>query len=62
MESRSPVLASVAERLTGVTAFDKPAKAIGRTVRELTAPAKLKEAMSGTWLGHPVHPAPGRAP
>src|SRR5918999_4212108 len=56
MESRSPVLASVAERLTGVTAIDKPAKAIGKTVRELTAPAEVKEALSGTWLGHPVHP------
>jgi nitrite reductase/ring-hydroxylating ferredoxin subunit/uncharacterized membrane protein len=56
MESRSPVLASAAESLARVTPIDKPAKVIGRLVRGLTGPAKLKEALSGTWLGHPVHP------
>jgi nitrite reductase/ring-hydroxylating ferredoxin subunit/uncharacterized membrane protein len=56
MERRSPVLASAAERLAGAAPIDNPAKAVGKLVRELTAPAKLKEALSGTWLGHPVHP------
>jgi nitrite reductase/ring-hydroxylating ferredoxin subunit/uncharacterized membrane protein len=56
METRSPVLASAAERLADVDGIDKPAKAIGKVVRELTSPAKLKETLSGTWLGHPVHP------
>ena len=39
-----------------VGAIDKPAKWIGERVRGLTSPAKVKEALSGTWLGHPVHP------
>jgi uncharacterized membrane protein len=39
-----------------VSAVDKPAKWIGKQVRDLTKQTKLKEALSGTWLGHPVHP------
>ncbi|HEX2233810.1 MAG TPA: Rieske 2Fe-2S domain-containing protein [Thermoleophilaceae bacterium] len=37
-------------------AADKPAKWIGKRIRNLTKPTKVKEALSGTWLGHPVHP------
>src|SRR5215210_9176789 len=39
-----------------VSALDRPARWIGERVRSLTSPAKVKEALSGTWLGHPVHP------
>jgi nitrite reductase/ring-hydroxylating ferredoxin subunit len=39
-----------------ISAVDKPAKWIGKQVRNLTRPTKVKEALSGTWLGHPVHP------
>jgi nitrite reductase/ring-hydroxylating ferredoxin subunit/uncharacterized membrane protein len=56
METRSPVVAELAEGLADLQAIDKPAKWIGKKVRGLTRPAKLKEALSGTWLGHPVHP------
>lgn len=36
--------------------LDAPAKAIAKKLRELVAPEPLKDAISGTWLGHPVHP------
>jgi nitrite reductase/ring-hydroxylating ferredoxin subunit/uncharacterized membrane protein len=39
-----------------VTVLDKPAKWLGKQIRNLTGPAKVKEALSGTWIGHPVHP------
>jgi nitrite reductase/ring-hydroxylating ferredoxin subunit/uncharacterized membrane protein len=56
MEARSPVVAELADRLADAKAIDRPAKWIGKNVRDLTRPAKLKETLSGTWLGHPVHP------
>lgn len=56
MPSRSPVLFELVERLAGVEVFDVPAKAIGAKLRGLTSPKPIKEALSGTWLGHPVHP------
>ena len=34
----------------------RPRQAIAKAVRSLKAPAKVNEALSGTWLGHPVHP------
>ena len=36
--------------------LDVPAQAIAKKVRELLSGEKLKDAISGTWLGHPVHP------
>jgi nitrite reductase/ring-hydroxylating ferredoxin subunit/uncharacterized membrane protein len=36
--------------------LDAPAQSLAKGVRELVAAKKLKEAISGTWLGHPVHP------
>lgn len=37
-------------------ALDSPAKAIGKAVRDSVGRGPLKDALSGTWLGHPVHP------
>lgn len=36
--------------------LDAPAKAVGRAVRSLVPPGPVKEALSGTWLGHALHP------
>jgi nitrite reductase/ring-hydroxylating ferredoxin subunit/uncharacterized membrane protein len=36
--------------------LDAPAKAIAKKARELFAREPLKGAISGAWLGHPVHP------
>ena len=36
--------------------LDRPAKAAGAKVRDLLPAGGLKDAVSGTWLGHPLHP------
>ena len=37
-------------------ALDAPGKAVGKAVRNLLSPGAVKDALSGTWLGHAVHP------
>jgi len=37
-------------------ALDGPGKAVGKNVRSLVSAPKLKDALSGTWLGHALHP------
>jgi nitrite reductase/ring-hydroxylating ferredoxin subunit/uncharacterized membrane protein len=36
--------------------LDAPAKKIGATVRNAISPGAVKDALSGTWLGHALHP------
>jgi nitrite reductase/ring-hydroxylating ferredoxin subunit/uncharacterized membrane protein len=36
--------------------LDTPGKTIGKTVRGVLGPGALKDAISGTWLGHALHP------
>ena len=36
--------------------LDAPAKKVGETVRGAISPGALKDALSGTWLGHALHP------
>ena len=47
-----PVIAAV----EGAGALDGPAKAIGKRVRGTLSPGAFKDALSGTWLGHALHP------
>jgi nitrite reductase/ring-hydroxylating ferredoxin subunit/uncharacterized membrane protein len=56
MSPRTPIGHDLVEQLTALEVVDAPAKAIAKFVRNLKAPAKVNEALSGTWLGHPVHP------
>jgi nitrite reductase/ring-hydroxylating ferredoxin subunit len=42
--------------LARLEALDPPAKAIGKTVRNVIKPGPVKEALSGSWLGHALHP------
>jgi len=56
MSPRTPIGHDLLERLASLEAVDGPAKQLAKAVRGLTAPAKVNEALSGTWLGHPVHP------
>lgn len=37
-------------------ALDAPGEAIGKYVRGVLGPGALKDAISGTWLGHALHP------
>jgi hypothetical protein len=36
--------------------LDGPGNAVGGAVRGLISPGRVKEALSGTWLGHALHP------
>jgi nitrite reductase/ring-hydroxylating ferredoxin subunit/uncharacterized membrane protein len=36
--------------------LDQPAALVSRAVRGVLSPGKLKDALSGTWLGHAMHP------
>lgn len=49
-------LSHLVHRLEAFAPLDAPAKQIGRTVRQTIGPGTLKDALSGTWLGHALHP------
>src|SRR5215211_3037424 len=49
-------LRPVVEALESATALDGPAQKLGGLVRSTIAPGTLKDALSGTWLGHALHP------
>jgi nitrite reductase/ring-hydroxylating ferredoxin subunit/uncharacterized membrane protein len=44
------------EAITGLEGLDAPAHAVGRTVRDTVPAGPVKDALSGTWLGHALHP------
>jgi nitrite reductase/ring-hydroxylating ferredoxin subunit/uncharacterized membrane protein len=56
MSPRTPIGHDLLERVASLEAVDGLAKPLAKAVRGLKAPAKVNEALSGTWLGHPVHP------
>src|ERR1700720_4402537 len=39
-----------------MASLDPPAKAVGKYVRSLLGRGAVKDALSGTWLGHALHP------
>ena len=49
-------LNALAARVEATEALDGPAEAIGRTVRSAIPAGAVKEALSGAWLGHALHP------
>jgi len=42
--------------LAGLEVLDAPAKTLGKTVRTVIRPGPVKNALSGSWLGHALHP------
>ncbi len=44
------------ERLERTDALDGVAGAVQRNAQAIYRPGALKDALSGTWLGHPLHP------
>ena len=56
MSPRTPIAHDLVERLGSLDAVDGPAQAIAKFVRNTKSPPEVDEALSGTWLGHPVHP------
>jgi len=53
---RHPPMTEPIRVLSELDALDGPAKAIAAKVRELIPHGPVKDALSGTWLGHPLHP------
>jgi nitrite reductase/ring-hydroxylating ferredoxin subunit/uncharacterized membrane protein len=49
-------LEPIVSQIESAEALDPPAKEIGKAVRDTLGGGGLKDALSGTWLGHPVHP------
>jgi uncharacterized membrane protein len=49
-------LTALIERLESVEVLDGAASALGREIRELIPDGPPKDALSGRWLGHAVHP------
>lgn len=52
----STPLRPLVDALEQMTALDSVAKTVGKAVRDRLSPGELKDAISGTWFGHPVHP------
>src|ERR671935_560345 len=42
--------------IASLEALDEPARKIGKTVRDTVPAGPVKDALSGTWLGHALHP------
>ncbi len=50
-------LESAVKRLEEADALDEPADRLAEVVAAATRPQVVKNALSGAWLGHPLHPA-----
>lgn len=51
-----PVLDVMVRKLGGLAALDDVGGALEKVVRPVTQPTPVKNALSGTWLGHRLHP------
>ena len=56
MTSLNAVLETLADRVEHASALDRPAGLLQK-VAGLVPGGRVKDALSGTWLGHPLHPA-----
>jgi nitrite reductase/ring-hydroxylating ferredoxin subunit/uncharacterized membrane protein len=56
MSDRRPILSHLAERLGALEPLDSAAKPIAKFVRDTIPKGEVKDALSGTWLGHALHP------
>ncbi|HVM16817.1 MAG TPA: Rieske (2Fe-2S) protein [Gaiellaceae bacterium] len=52
----TPRMHEVAERVADVEALDAPAETLSGAFSSAVGPGPLKDALSGTWLGHALHP------
>jgi nitrite reductase/ring-hydroxylating ferredoxin subunit/uncharacterized membrane protein len=49
-------LHALTEQVEGLDVLDGPGQAIGKQVRGALSPGAVKDLLSGTWLGHALHP------
>jgi nitrite reductase/ring-hydroxylating ferredoxin subunit/uncharacterized membrane protein len=62
MADRKPRAAELAERIAELEPLDSVAEPIASKVRDLLPGGAVKDALSGTWLGHALHPLLQLAP
>src|ERR671933_1233226 len=55
-DARRPRAYEAVETLGRVEALDAPASAVSGWVRSAIPKGPVKDALSGTWLGHALHP------
>ena len=53
---RPPVAHAAVEQLARIEQLDQPARVIGNAVRDTIPRGPVKDGLSGTWLGHALHP------
>ncbi len=53
---RRPIAHAIAERIGALEILDEPGKAIARQVRNLLPGGVVKDLLSGTQIGHALHP------
>jgi nitrite reductase/ring-hydroxylating ferredoxin subunit/uncharacterized membrane protein len=53
---RRPLAHALAERIGETEALDPPAYRVSGIVRKILKPGPVKDLLSGTFLGHPLHP------
>src|SRR3954469_25415346 len=49
-------LKPLVDAVEGAAPLDAAGKTLGKTVRNTISPGPVKDALSGTWLGHALHP------
>ena len=59
---RKPRASELADSIAGLEPLDTAAEPIASKVRELLPGGPVKDALSGTWLGHALHPVLQLAP
>src|SRR5919107_2309806 len=56
MPERAPAAADFADQLAELEQLDPVAEPIAKWVRDTVPSGEVKDALSGTWLGHALHP------
>jgi nitrite reductase/ring-hydroxylating ferredoxin subunit/uncharacterized membrane protein len=54
--SRAAAAHDVVDRLAELEQLDQPAKLVGKSVRDAIPAGPVKDALSGSWMGHALHP------
>ncbi|HEY4277693.1 MAG TPA: Rieske 2Fe-2S domain-containing protein [Conexibacter sp.] len=49
-------LEPLVDRVEATRELDRVGTTVGKLVRGVLSPGALKDAIAGTWLGHPIHP------
>lgn len=55
-KTRKPVLHELAESVGRIEGLDAPGDRLASAVKSVLPPGPVKDALSGTWIGHPLHP------